>query len=153
MRKLTPKQAKFAAGYVEVGNACEAYRQAYCCARMSKRSIEVESGKLLKRPAVAMRIAELTQKAAKKRAVTAERIINRLADFAFPDDDGHVVKDRDAIRALELLGKRFALWIDRHQVEGPQWEEIFDLLPSDLQRRIVEELEKVDVPSASHGSQ
>ncbi len=143
-RKLTPKQERFALLYVELSNASEAYRQAGYTAR-SAHAAEVGGSKLLRNAEVAKRIDEIMEKASKKEEVTRERIISRLAEFAWPKE-GVEVKDRDSIKALELLGKRFALWIERHQQDGPGWEDVFKKLSPETQMRIVEELESIEVP-------
>ena len=144
-RKLTLKREMLAESFVETGNDCEAYRRHYSTKGMSQRSIEVESSRILNLPDVSLRVRELIEQASKKSEVTRERIISRLAEFAWPED-GKDVKDRDSIKALELLGKRFALWIERHQQDGPGWEEVFKKLSPETQMRIVEELEKIEVP-------
>lgn len=73
MRKLTPKQEKFCKLYLQLGNASEAYRQAYSCVSMSSRSIENEASRLLKNPHIAPRIKELQSKSEKVFIITAER--------------------------------------------------------------------------------
>lgn len=58
--KLTPKQEKFANLYVELGNASEAYRQAYDVGVNTKsKSINEASSKLLKDPNIHSRVEEI----------------------------------------------------------------------------------------------
>ncbi|EPZ98572.1 terminase small subunit, partial [Glaesserella parasuis] len=42
-RGLTPKQEKFCQLYIELGNASEAYRQAYDCSKMSNETINTKA--------------------------------------------------------------------------------------------------------------
>ena len=59
MSKLTPKQEKFCQLYIELGNASEAYRQAYSCDKMKPESIHVNAAKLLENTKITLRISEL----------------------------------------------------------------------------------------------
>jgi phage terminase small subunit len=57
--ELTPKQERFARKYVELGNASEAYRQAYDAENMSGAAINEEAYRLTKNPDIALRILDL----------------------------------------------------------------------------------------------
>lgn len=46
-------------------------------------------------------------------------------------------KLHDKIRALELIGKRMAMWLDRQQVEGPGFMDLFKQMPIDLQSQVI----------------
>lgn len=46
-------------------------------------------------------------------------------------------KLHDKIRALELIGKRMAMWLDRQQVEGPGFTDLFKQMPLDLQSQVI----------------
>jgi phage terminase small subunit len=87
-RKLTAKQLKFVEKYLELGNACEAYRQAYDC-KKTGRAIGIESGKLLKNPAIALYLAGIRRSAqeavAEKYNVTLERLTEELLPIALAD--------------------------------------------------------------------
>jgi len=61
--RLTPKQEKFCAVYLETGNASEAYRQAYDCKNMAEATINSNASRLLKHTQIAARIAEAQDKA------------------------------------------------------------------------------------------
>ena len=45
---------------------------------------------------------------------TQDDILNKLTEIAF--NDGY--KTKDQLRALELLGKRYALWTERVETEN-----------------------------------
>jgi phage terminase small subunit len=58
-RRLTPKQEAFAAEYVAIGNASEAYRRSYDATNMQPATIHARASELLNHGRVAVRIAEL----------------------------------------------------------------------------------------------
>lgn len=82
---MTPKQEKFCQLYVELGNASEAYRQAYDAARMKPESVAVQAAKMLVSPKIALRVDELKAAAAERHGVTVDDIAAMLRedrDFA-----------------------------------------------------------------------
>lgn len=84
VKKLTPRQSKFARVYVETSNASEAYRQAYSVDNMSKEAVWVEACRTLALPNVSLKVYELQQMAQERTLVTVESITaeyneNRLA--------------------------------------------------------------------------
>lgn len=56
--KLTAKQAAFAQAYIELGNASAAYRKAYA-SQATPECVHTEASRLLKNPAVTLRIQVL----------------------------------------------------------------------------------------------
>lgn len=85
MSQLTVKQEKFAQKYVELGNASEAYRQAYDAENMAPETIHNEAHILLKHPEVAARVARLEEMARKRHEVTVDRVIAEYAKLGFLD--------------------------------------------------------------------
>ncbi len=70
-KKLTPKQRKFAEEYVNTGNGSEAYRRAYDVRpNTSIDTIKVSASELLANPNIALTIAKLQEKQAKKFEIT-----------------------------------------------------------------------------------
>ncbi len=70
-KKLTPKQRKFAEEYVNTGNGSEAYRRAYDIRpNTSIDTIKVSASELLANPNIALTIAKLQEKQAKKFEIT-----------------------------------------------------------------------------------
>jgi hypothetical protein len=137
--ELTPKQEAFCLAYLEMGNATEAYRQAYNAARMAQRTIEKRASELVQAEAVAARLATLRAAAAKKAILSRTWVLERLqrnARIALGEErvtvthrtkDGDLVDkqviQRDAAaanRALELLGKtdELRLFGDRLEASG-----------------------------------
>ena len=70
-KKLTPKQRKFCEEYVTTGNGSEAYRRAYDVRpNTSIDTIKVSASELLANPNIALTIAKLQEKQAKKFEIT-----------------------------------------------------------------------------------
>jgi len=103
MRKLTPKQEKFARLYVELGNGSEAYRKSYSVKRMSPNAITCEVQKLLKDPRIAHVVQTLQQEATKEWEFSLKWLRAEL-------EENHRIsreleKVSDSNKALELLAK------------------------------------------------
>lgn len=86
---MTPKQEKFCALYIELGNASEAYRQAYDAARMKPESIAVQAAKMLASPKIALKVEMLKAQHAERHDMTVDRIRDML------------LEDRDFARRME----------------------------------------------------
>lgn len=86
VNSLTPKQEKFCQKYIELGNASEAYRQAYDAENMGDESIRVEAHRLLNdNPNIALHIQQLKDKLVKKHNITVERVLKEYGRLAFLD--------------------------------------------------------------------
>ncbi|WP_303763792.1 terminase small subunit [Sphingobium yanoikuyae] len=82
---MTPKQEKFCQLYVELGNASEAYRQAYDAARMKAATVNVKASQLLDQDKITVRVAELKAHHAERHDMTVDDIARMLKedrDFA-----------------------------------------------------------------------
>ena len=128
---LTPKQEKFANLYVELGNASEAYRQAYDVGVDTKdETIWAKSSAMLKEDKVSIRVRELQEVTQEEHCITRSFIIKGLleiisdADYTFnlgkdnklTKEDGKAffrimqqTKNTDKLRALEQLAKMLGL--------------------------------------------
>lgn len=82
MAKLTPKQEKFLAEYLEHGNASRAYRAAYNCAGASDATIRREAHRLLDHPNITPMLAEARDKAREAAGVTLESHLQRLDELS-----------------------------------------------------------------------
>jgi phage terminase small subunit len=78
--ELTPKQERFAQKYVELGNASEAYRQAYDAENMSSEAVKVEACRLLQNPNVSLTVLELQEEHRERHKVTVHSITQELEE-------------------------------------------------------------------------
>ena len=133
--KLTIKQKAFANYYIELGNATEAYIKAGY--KASKREIaEVEGCKLLRNPKVEAYLEEREKQIENDRIAKAEEVLAFLSAslrgevleevVSTESIDGMVkpvilkkqLSAKDRIKAAELLGKRYALFTEKVDLEG-----------------------------------
>jgi len=82
---LTPKQERFAQKYVELGNASEAYRQAYDASDMKPETINRKAKELLDNGKITARVDHLHDLARRRHEVTVDRVIAEYAKLAFLD--------------------------------------------------------------------
>ena len=115
--RLTPKQAKFAALYVELGNASEAYRRSYDVSPDTKdEAIHVNASKLLSNAKVALRVDELQEEALEVSKLNRAWVLKRLMRNV---DKALELEDLTASnKALELLGKvdEMQMFVERSNV-------------------------------------
>ena len=89
MADLTPKQERFAQLYVELGNASEAYREAYD-SKAKPDSVHVNASKLLSDARVALRVQELQEALEEKalwRRISSLRVLSEIALESEKDSD------------------------------------------------------------------
>nr|DAP15929.1 MAG TPA: Terminase small subunit [Caudoviricetes sp.] len=140
-RGLTPKQEKFCQLYIELGNASEAYRQAYDVGDMTNGSISVNASKLLNNNTkIALRVEELRQAHQQRHNLTVDNIIADLQEYRdicmgrkpltittvvknaqegtaqSVNTECFVFEPTGANKALELLGKHLGMFKDRVDV-------------------------------------
>lgn len=115
--RLTPKQEAFALAYLETGNASEAYRRSYNCKPDAKpEGIAVNASKLLSDANVALRVAQLQERASAKVVLNRSWVLERLMRNA---DKALELEDVTASnKALELLGKtdELSMFVERQNV-------------------------------------
>ena len=83
--KLTPKQEAFCYGYVETGNASEAYRQAYNAEKMRPDTVNNKAYGLLQKGEIRARLDELRAELKQRHVVTIDRVLDEYAKLAFFD--------------------------------------------------------------------
>ncbi len=101
-RKLTPKQNRLVALFLEIGNRAEAYRRTYDCSGMSVKTIRNRASEEFLKPHVAAHLAELQAELARQLWVTAERVVAKLASVAFADMGDFLSFDADGEVRLDL---------------------------------------------------
>lgn len=108
---LTQKQENFCLEYIKCGNASEAYRKAYNAEKMKDETIWVKACELLKDGNVSVRVQELKDKAESKAIITLEQRKELLSRWIWEEETPN------AIRALDLLNKMEAVYIQKQQTE------------------------------------
>ena len=107
MEELTPKQELFCQTYVKTGNASEAYRTAYNASKMKDTTINEKSSRLLKEYKISTRVNFLRNKVEEKHDLTKDKIINRLKEIIFAQEQLGVDKiDLTAMnKAIDTVNK------------------------------------------------
>ena len=133
--KLTVKQKAFADFYIELGNATEAYIKAGY--KASKREIaEVEGCKLLRNPKVETYLKDREKQIEDDSIAKAKEVLAFLSSslrgevveevVTTETVDGMIkpvilkkqISAKDRTKAAELLGKRYALFTEKVDLEG-----------------------------------
>ena len=114
MRKLTPKQEKFAQVYVETSNATEAYRQAYNTKSKNEATINREALRIKEHPTVAPRITELLQEAMQSHRATLDDLLVELQEAR---EMAVEVRNPNAMNAA-TMGKAKLLGLDQGTTDG-----------------------------------
>lgn len=126
--KLTEKQKRFADYYIETANAAEsAIKAGY-----SKKTAKEIGSENLTKPNIRSYIDERLAEKDKNRIADQDEVLEFLTkllrgeiteqvpitmkDYWEMTDKEPALKDRT--KAAELLGKRYAMWTDKQQVEG-----------------------------------
>jgi phage terminase small subunit len=130
MKKLTPKQEKFANLYIELGNASEAYRKAYNVSNPDADWIASKASHILSEDNIRTRVEELQEATAEEYKIDRSFIVKGLleiisdADYTFKLGKDNTLgkedskaffrlmnqtKNTDKLRALEQLAKMLGL--------------------------------------------
>ena len=123
-KKLTEKKKKFADYYIKTGNATESAKYA----GYSEKTAYSSGQRLLKDVEVAKYVEEQMEQLKKETIADADEVLQLLTSIArgetteenaFVDKNGNPVivetkvKEKERIKALELLGKRYKLYVDK----------------------------------------
>lgn len=132
IRKLTPKQQAFADYYIELGNATEAYLRAYTNVK-KETTARANSSRLLTNANVSAYIAECMEELKSERVADQQEVLEFLTSILRGEQteetlrgigegaqtiDDIDVSAKDRIKAAELIGKRYAMWTEKQQVEN-----------------------------------
>ncbi|MDN4085955.1 terminase small subunit [Paenibacillus polymyxa] len=141
--KLNENQKRFADYYIETGNGVDAYRKAGYKAK-SDATMRTNASKLLTNPNVRAYIDDKIAQKDDERVAKQDEILQFLTKvmrgehteqipvgkgegyFELEDKDTYV---KDRVKAAELLGKRYAMWTDRQQVDAVMGVQIVDDVP------------------------
>lgn len=141
-QKLTPKQQKFADYYIETGNATEsAIRAGY-----SKKTAKEMGSENLTKPHISSYIAKHMEKLQSERIANQEEILATLTAIMRGQKRGTALVGvgmgeqevtqveptlGEKIKAAELLGKRYAMWTDKQQVDAVVTPQFIDDISGD----------------------
>ena len=116
MAKLTQAQENFARLYVELGNAAEAYRQAYPKSqKWQDQSVWAKASAALKADKVSIRVSKLRQEAQAKTIITLESHLNELELLReMAKEQGNI---NAAIQAEVSRGKAKGLYVTKVEVD------------------------------------
>lgn len=130
MAKLRPKQQAFADYYIELGNATEAYLKAYTNVK-KEATARVNGSRLLTNANVSAYIAERMEELKSERVADQQEILEYLTSIMRGEQQEEVLRGigegaqtiddinvsaKDRIKAAEMLGKRYAMWTDRQEL-------------------------------------
>ena len=125
MSKLNDKQKAFADYYIESLNATESYKIAYNCSYNTART---NGARLLANANIKEYIDEVMSAKNESRIASQDEILQILTDIARGVTEEEVVQFsqlgeelrttrkptiKDRMRASELLGKRYRMWVDK----------------------------------------
>ncbi|TQO59355.1 terminase small subunit [Paraclostridium bifermentans] len=136
MSKLNNNQIAFCDFYIELGNATEAYKRAYKSCK-SDNVARTNSSRLLTKANIKSYIEERMKEIESERIAKAEEVLaflssslrgDVLEEVVAAESDGVggmkpvIVKKqlsaKDRIKAAELLGKRYALFTEKVDLDG-----------------------------------
>ena len=125
MSKLNDKQKAFADYYIESLNATESYKKVYECSYNTART---NGARLLTNANIKNYIDEVMSAKNESRIASQDEILQILTDIARGITEEEVVQFsqlgeelrttrkptiKDRMRASELLGKRYRMWVDK----------------------------------------
>jgi phage terminase small subunit len=114
--ELTPKQEKFAQKYIELGNAAEAYREAYDAENMKPVTVRRKAAELLEHGIVSARIRAMREALQERHMVTLDSITRELEESRklATADRQHSA----AINASLGKAKLHGLIVDKNELSG-----------------------------------
>jgi phage terminase small subunit len=129
--KLTEKQKRFADNYIETANATQSYIDAGYKAT-SRVVAEANARKLLANYSVKKYIDERIAEKDSEKVAKQDEILSYLTSIMRGEQTEEVLRGigkgaqtiaelevsaKDRIKAAELLGKRYGLWVDRQEMD------------------------------------
>lgn len=117
---MNERHKAFADYYIETMNATESYKRAYPKCK-NDASARASSSKLLTNPNIQDYIKERMATKEKGRIASQDEILIFLTDVMegkVTDQLGLETPVKERNKAAELLGKRYALWVDRQDINA-----------------------------------
>ncbi|OTU22115.1 terminase small subunit [Acinetobacter pittii] len=109
--KLTPKQENFCQLFIELGNASEAYRQAYDADSMNENTVNREAKRLLDNPKIATRLELIRKEHQTRHNLTVDDLLQELEEARKAAFEGERVQVSAAVAAT--MGKAKLLGLDK----------------------------------------
>lgn len=111
MAKLTPKQERFCQEYIiDLNGAQAAIRAGY-----SSKDAHAQAARLSANVGIQKRIAELQQEKNKALDLKAEDTLREIARMAFAPDTDERIRPADKLKALDMLAKHQALYVQEQR--------------------------------------
>lgn len=115
-RGLTPKQEKFCQLYIELGNASEAYRQAYDVKNMKPETVKRKSQELLSNGTItATFIKELKDAHQQRHNITVDNLLQKLERVYHEAMDRDTPQFSSAVNAV--MGQAKILGFDKQVID------------------------------------
>ena len=145
MSKLNDKQKAFADYYIESLNATESYKKVYECSYNTART---NGARLLTNANIKKYIDEIMSAKDESRIASQDEILQILTDIARGITEEEVVQFsqlgeelrttrkptiKDRMKASELLGKRYRLFVDKAELEITEPITIIDDIGDDIE--------------------
>lgn len=130
-KQLTIKQQSFADYYIEYGNATEAYLKAYPNVK-KETTARANGSRLLTNANVSNYIAERMEELKSERVADQQEVLEYLTSIMRGEQQEEVLRGigegaqeiddidvsaKDRIKAAEMLGKRYAMWTEKQQLD------------------------------------
>jgi phage terminase small subunit len=125
---LTPKQRAFVLAYLETGNGVESARRAGY--KGNDNTLHVTASENLRKPMIRAALAARRKPVEQARIAEAEEVLGRITEVLRTPG----LKPSDTLKAADLLGKRYGLWVTRVEVKDTTYDD------SDLEGLSTEDL-------------
>ena len=112
---LTPKQDNFCRLYIELGNASEAYRQAYDADDMNQNTVNKNASVLLENPKVATRLEQIRSEHMKRHNLTVGDLLKELEEARQAALGAENPQSSAAVAAT--MGKAKLLGLDKQVID------------------------------------
>ena len=152
MAGLSVKQQKFIDEYIISGNATEAYKKAYPNVKKDKTAAAA-GNRLLRNVKVAIKLKERTESLRSSKIMDQQEVMERYTAIARGEPKKAVYREKLTVKgetfetikeyehspsfeevnkALEQVGKRYAMWTDKQEITGDIAVTFVDDIGSDL---------------------
>ncbi|MEB5475970.1 terminase small subunit [Acinetobacter pollinis] len=111
--KLTPKQEQFCQLYIELGNASEAYRQAYDADSMSENTVNRKAKEVLDNGKITARLEKIRKRHQSRHDVTVDTLLAELEEARRAAKGDGTRRPQANVMLSATMGKAKLLGLDR----------------------------------------